>query len=144
MTTGWLILLALLESHSPAIQRFLQVHHGLEVARATGAACPAAPSTSGSFPSALELDLNGDKRADSAFVVRSKEQPHRFGVVVLNATDTDLTEEHWVVPLRVQPIVGLAEFPSPYGQWLIVLGCTKRDGGTYSWNGKAYVPTPVL
>ena len=144
MTTGWVILLALLESHSPAIVRFLQAHPGLEVAPATPTLCPAAPSTPGSFPSVVELDLNGDKRPDSAFVVRSSDQPPRFGVVVLNATDTESTDEHWVVPLRTQPIVGLGEFPSPYGQWLIVLGCTKMDGGTYSWNGQAYVPAPVL
>jgi len=128
----------------PSIRDLLLQHPELIVAADHGASCPTRPEPPATDDVAVvQRDLTGDGLPDSALVVMSSEAPRQFGVVALHRTATGGVDEHWVIRLAPTPLASLAFFHSPYGDYLVVHGCSRKDGATFLWERSQYVSEPV-
>jgi len=90
----------------------------------------------GYWPPWLELDLDRDKRPDVvAVVVKPSRSGREFGVVAVHARTPD--EVHWVVPLDVDPINGVAKGQA--ADIVVPLFCVECDANTWMrWSGEEY------
>ncbi len=90
----------------------------------------------GYWPPWLELDLDRDKRPDIVAVVVKPSRPGpEFGVVAVHARTP--TEVHWVVPLDLEPINGVAKGQA--ADVVVPLFCVECDANTWMrWSGEEY------
>lgn len=90
----------------------------------------------GYWPPWLELDLDRDKRQDVvAVIVQPSRSGREFGVVAVHARTPN--EVHWVVPLDVEPINGIAKGHAP--DVIVPLFCVECDANTWlRWSGEEY------
>ena len=90
----------------------------------------------GYWPPWLELDLDRDKRPDIvAVVVKPSRTGPEFGVVAVHARTPN--ELHWVVPLDLEPINGVAKGQAP--DVVVPLFCVECDANTWlRWSGEEY------
>jgi hypothetical protein len=142
---GLAVLMAATTVVPPQVDAFLHEHRDLTLVEDRGASCPVAPEHPADQDSAVaERDLTGDGRPDLAFVVMSTAEPHQFGVVALHSTAEGPPKLQWVVKLGPTPLGSLRIFHSPYGDWILVNGCRRRDGASFLWKGAQYMAEPVL
>lgn len=90
----------------------------------------------GYWPPWLVRDFDGDKRPDVvAVVVKPSPSGTEYGVVAVHAQSP--REVHWVVPLDVEPINGVAQGPAP--DTVVPLFCVECDAnGWFRWSGEEY------
>ena len=90
----------------------------------------------GYWPPWLELDLDRDKRPDVVAVVVKPSRPRpEFGVVAVHARTPN--EVHWVVPIDLEPINGVAKGQA--ADVVVPLFCVECDANTWMrWSGEEY------
>jgi len=90
----------------------------------------------GYWPPWLVLDFDRDKRPDvAAVVVKASASRPEFGVIAVHAAAPN--EVHWVIPLDVDPINGVAKGHAP--DVVVPLFCVECDANTWMrWSGEEY------
>lgn len=92
----------------------------------------------GYWPPWLEGDFDRDMRPDiMAVVVKPAAGGFEFGIIAVHSRTPK--EVHWVLPLDVDPINGIAKGPAP--DTVIPLFCVECDANAwFRWSGEEYEP----
>jgi hypothetical protein len=90
----------------------------------------------GYWPPWLVQDFDRDKRPDvAAVVVQPSKSGSQYGIIAVHARTPG--EIHWIVPLDLEPINGVAKGPG--GDTVVPLFCVECDANTWlRWSGEEY------